>query len=289
MDKMRLIAAWCVLLGWSVCVHSAEPNAGDVYLKAMGMAAKWDKDAERISSWDELPLDEAKKLAIQGKEALELLSAATKLKECDWKVDTAGPKDVDMSFLSGAKLLCQMGELQARIDLEERKTADGMDRLCELMVMGRRLREIPIAVARFIGGGCELSAINEAAMYLPDIHAGEARKLLKLVEEKPKTPSRESVVEAEARVTPLADQKELGGLAERLKPQDGWINSTRAMFAAALAERIEGEEALRSAKDPAGGQPFGIRKFEGGYELSSKALWKGKPVTLVVGKEKAGK
>ena len=58
----------------------------------------------------------------------------------------------------------------------------------------------------------------------------------------------------------------------------------RALFSAAIAVQLEGQNALKDHLDPVGGGRFETVPFKGGYELRSKLkLQDDKPVTLTVG------
>jgi hypothetical protein len=253
----------------------------------MVMAARWEKDSGQLQKWDELPLDEAKKLAPQGKAAMEQLSAATKLKDCDLKVDLKAMGDVDASFLNGAKLLCQMACLHARLDLESGKTAEGLERFREVMLMGRRLREVPRGSTRAMGGWCELNGIEGIAIYVPTLHAPESRQVTQFMKTLPESPTREKVLEVEAPLTIGEKRNARNRFLEWFKAQDDGLDATRAMFAVALAERIEGEAALKGAEDPISQRPFDYRKWDGGYEITSQTFWpNSKNAKLTVGKEK---
>jgi hypothetical protein len=58
----------------------------------------------------------------------------------------------------------------------------------------------------------------------------------------------------------------------------------RALFKAALAVVQGGRDKLKDIKDPFGNGPFAYRALDKGFELKSKLLVEGKPVTLTVGK-----
>jgi hypothetical protein len=59
-----------------------------------------------------------------------------------------------------------------------------------------------------------------------------------------------------------------------------------AMLLAAIAVVEGGPEKLAGINDPFGDGPFGYRKLEPGFELSSKLQENGKPVKLVIGQKK---
>src|SRR5262249_39814618 len=59
-----------------------------------------------------------------------------------------------------------------------------------------------------------------------------------------------------------------------------------ALFKAALAVVQDGQDKVKDVKDPFGDGPFEYRALDGGFELKSKLLHKGRPVTLVVGHAK---
>jgi hypothetical protein len=60
-----------------------------------------------------------------------------------------------------------------------------------------------------------------------------------------------------------------------------------ALFKAAVAVIQGGPDRLKDIKDPFGDGPFEYRPLAGGFELTSKAMYQGKPVTLVVGQRAA--
>ena len=59
-----------------------------------------------------------------------------------------------------------------------------------------------------------------------------------------------------------------------------------ALFKAAIAVVQGGPDKLKDIKDPFGDGPFEYRALDKGFELKSKLLFKGQPVTLTVGKGK---
>jgi hypothetical protein len=59
-----------------------------------------------------------------------------------------------------------------------------------------------------------------------------------------------------------------------------------ALFKAALAVVQGGPDKLKDVKDPFGDEPFAYRALDKGFELKSKLLYKGQPVSLVVGQAK---
>ena len=60
----------------------------------------------------------------------------------------------------------------------------------------------------------------------------------------------------------------------------------RALFQAAIAVVRGGPDALKEVPDPFGDGPFAYRALDKGFELKSKLLFKGQPVTLTAGKGK---
>jgi hypothetical protein len=63
------------------------------------------------------------------------------------------------------------------------------------------------------------------------------------------------------------------------------IEVRRAMLSAALAVRLEGQDALKNHPDPVVGGTFDYEGFEGGFEMRSKLKEGGdKPLTLTVGR-----
>lgn len=62
-----------------------------------------------------------------------------------------------------------------------------------------------------------------------------------------------------------------------------------AMLLAAIAVVESGPDALKNIKDPFGDGPFEYRPLDKGFELKSKLLYDGKPVTLTVGQKQPAK
>jgi hypothetical protein len=58
-----------------------------------------------------------------------------------------------------------------------------------------------------------------------------------------------------------------------------------ALFTAAVALARGGPDGLKGIKDPFGDGPFEYKVTDGGFELKSKLIFKGQPVTLAVGKK----
>ena len=84
--------------------------------------------------------------------------------------------------------------------------------------------------------------------------------------------------------------KAINPLAETFYPQlDKFLDSQRrhqtqlALFQAALSIVQGGPNKLGNIKDPSGDGPFEYRALDQGFELKSKLLVKGQPLTLIVG------
>jgi len=59
-----------------------------------------------------------------------------------------------------------------------------------------------------------------------------------------------------------------------------------AMLMAAIAVAQDGPAKLKDIKDPFGDRPFEYRALDKGFELKSKLIFEGEPVTLIVGQRK---
>jgi hypothetical protein len=64
------------------------------------------------------------------------------------------------------------------------------------------------------------------------------------------------------------------------------VQTRRALLQAALAVAQGGRDKLKDFQDPFGKGPFEYRALDKGFELKSKLLFKGQPVTLTVGRGK---
>ncbi|MFL5243321.1 MAG: hypothetical protein ACJ8FY_14545 [Gemmataceae bacterium] len=69
-------------------------------------------------------------------------------------------------------------------------------------------------------------------------------------------------------------------------PGERRLQTQIALFKAALAIVQGGQDKVNDIKDPFGAGPFEYRPLNKGFELKSKLLYKGEPVTLVVGQVK---
>jgi hypothetical protein len=73
---------------------------------------------------------------------------------------------------------------------------------------------------------------------------------------------------------------------EKILARERQAQARLAMFQAALAVVQGGRDRLKDFEDPFGKGPFEYRALDKGFELKSKLLFKGQPVTLTVGKGK---
>jgi hypothetical protein len=69
----------------------------------------------------------------------------------------------------------------------------------------------------------------------------------------------------------------------RLVPTERRIQTQRALFKAALAIVQGGPEKLKGSQDPYGDGPFEYRALDKGFELRSRLVVRGQPLTLTVG------
>jgi hypothetical protein len=85
---------------------------------------------------------------------------------------------------------------------------------------------------------------------------------------------------------PLAElfipMKGLGGLRKR----DAEMRARMALLRAAVAVAQGGPEKRKAFRDPFGDGPFDYRALQGGFELKSKLLIQGRPITLTAGRPK---
>jgi hypothetical protein len=73
---------------------------------------------------------------------------------------------------------------------------------------------------------------------------------------------------------------------DRLLAKEHRHQARMAMLLAGIAVAEGGEAKLKEIKDPFGTGPFGYRLLEKGFELKSKLVYEGQPVTLVIGQRK---
>ena len=85
-------------------------------------------------------------------------------------------------------------------------------------------------------------------------------------------------------VNPLADQ--ILPLNDFMLATERRTQTRMALFNAALAVVQGGPDKLKDIKDPFGDGPFEYRALDKGFELKSKLLFNGQPVSLTVGNGK---
>jgi hypothetical protein len=73
---------------------------------------------------------------------------------------------------------------------------------------------------------------------------------------------------------------------DQLKAKEDRHTARMAMLLAAIAYVEGGQAKLNPLKDPFGSGPFALRQLDKGFELKSKLMYEGQPVTLVVGQRK---
>jgi hypothetical protein len=74
---------------------------------------------------------------------------------------------------------------------------------------------------------------------------------------------------------------------EEIQAKEHRNEARMAMLLAAIGVSESGPERLKDIQDPFGDGPFEYRPLDKGYELRSKLLFEGKPVTLTVGRRKS--
>src|SRR5262245_2562587 len=72
---------------------------------------------------------------------------------------------------------------------------------------------------------------------------------------------------------------------EKVAASERRNRTQRALFRAAISIVQGGADKVKETMDPFGDGPFEYRAFDGGFELKSKYVYKGQPVTLTVGRE----
>jgi hypothetical protein len=73
---------------------------------------------------------------------------------------------------------------------------------------------------------------------------------------------------------------------DQIRSKEQRAQARMAMMLAGIAVVESGPEKLKDLKDPFGSGPFEYRALDKGFELKSKLLFEGQPVTLVIGQAK---
>ena len=280
------IFACAAVLLFTGPARGQEVNAADLYREALNQVPTSDQAVRTIKNSDESPLADARRTVAEGKVALDLVSRATTATKVDWGLDFGGKVGPDLSFLNDLRGLSGLAALQARVRLAEGKVREAAEGLWGAMVMGRRIQRMPTLITRMLGATVEISAFHQLAAAMPALDEGSAKSLAERFDSLPPPPALREVQAVEDR---LAGEAAPAEALEKQAAFDGWAAANRAMFRAALAHRTGGDAALAKVKDPFGDVPFAIRKYDGGYELTSKLVYRGKPVTLSVGKMEGGR
>ncbi len=268
-------------------VFAAERNAPEIYRQALSAVPIDKETVEQLKKYDEISIEEGRKIVTANAATLKLLMEGSEVAQCDWKIAATG--DPDLSFLSNMWGLLFLSDLQARVSASDGKVADAMKTLRGAIILARRVQQIPFPITRLLGEGTQGSALNNAAIYLPQADKDSIEALLAAVDAPVKLPSIDEVMSA---VFQTSDYRAKPPTAEeRIKIKNAlqnMENTTRAyteIFRAACAWRLKGEDAMKKIADPFGDGPFAVKKWEGGFELTSKLTIRGNPVSLTIGKE----
>lgn len=273
---------------WADAAGAAGPNAADVYRQAFQAAPSDKETVEQLRDYDKIPIEDARKIVARYSAAMKAVADAGAVAACDWKIAAVG--DADLSFLNQARSLSELIGLQARISAADGKPDEAIRPLAAAITMGRRLQQIAFPVARLVGQSIQGSAMNNAAACLPQAGKASCALLTAALDAAITVPSIEEAIKAEFQTTPYRAQPPGPADRDRIKASlEGVDNATATMakmLAAGIVWRTEGEEAMnKKVPDPFGNGPFAIRKWQGGFELTSKLSVRGHPVSMVIGKE----
>jgi hypothetical protein len=228
-----------------------------------------------------LPAQAAKVVRRQIASALQFQAEASQLPVCDWGVDySPGPATLSADF-----------DREEAVLVRGKETA--LVRLASRDVVPLQLRLNPSQVAAL------MEALGRPAdmQQTPDewvMKCGGAASLLNGLDELGK--HLDAVAQLDGWVPPeqieameKAAARRSGLLGETLMP--AVAAAYQRHFAALVRERMllaavrwqRGDPAAAEATDPTDGRPFERHAVPGGYELVSRAVVKGKPVTLRIG------
>jgi hypothetical protein len=272
--------ATVALLSCGIAPAAERDNAADLYRDALQAVPIAPEDLATLQ--DPKPSPEASRtLLAKGAKSLKLMHDAAAISKCDWDIDISGKSNIDLAFLSPARPLWGLAELQVNSRMAEGKREEAAAILSDVLVMGRRVQGIGLVVPRLVGFALENGAIDLTAEHLPQFDAKSVRRLSETFEKLPLPPSLDDELAADKRTTGQDVNPES---IPPLKAGAQRTDVIRAMFVAVLKAPQGGAESFRSTKDPIDGKPFGYRALSHGYQLSSTLLYKGEPVTLDVGK-----
>ena len=334
-------------------------NAALKYWQAFGLLPRPDKArAKVLDDWKSVPLDAAALKVIEdSKEALIYLHRAAQIGPCDWGLSLEDGPGTLMPHLSKARELMHVALFRARYEFETGKFQPAVDDVADTLALARHTGSGGMFLSVLVQNAIEVSALELAARYLPDVDAAALKRLAERVDGLPAGATPRSALRVEKEYCPPALMQQLkqssfpgdqalqailaaaGGpkgpakllqgmgpyydemdrllalppepfkegvaelnkkaaanpfaklllpALEKVYEADQRMRAKKAMFRAALAVLQGGRERLKDYPDPFGTGPFEYRALGKGFELRSKLIHLGNPVTLQVGPPAAG-
>lgn len=266
---------------WTVWLD--EHGAALVLLARQCVASRADAEdvvqEKLLHEWNKVPLDAtALKLIDSSRSSRMYLHRGARLQRCDWSLDYQDGIGLLLPHLAKARDLARLVALHARQEFAQGHWQAGVEDTTAILGLARHVGADPIMICLLVSYAIESIAIEATAPYLPELKA-LAPRLLADFEALPAAATFPQTV--------LNEKKHMAGwLIEKLKEEEQRNQAQIALFKAALAVVRGGPGKLKDLKDPFDDGPFEYRAVGNGFELKSKLIFKGEPVTLVVGQTK---
>ena len=254
--------------------------------------------------------------------ALNMLLRGAEAKGCDWSAEKQQGLQALMAHLSPAREITRLACLRARYHLKQGKPQAAIDDLMAALTLGRHVGTDTPMICYLVWIAIESAVIDTTAAHLTALDRTMLKALMERLERVPAGGSLVTMFKAEreytAKTTPPGHPlykdavklyEELGEIADlppgefekkvktmrnpllqshgpsavRTSYLGAEARSKTAMLKAAIVVLLEGNEAIKSVKDPYGDGPFAYTKLTTGFRLQGKLMVKSKPVTLTVG------
>ena len=268
------------------------------------------------------PMDKTtEKIIKKSAAALKMLRRGAGIKHCDWGLDKKAGVAALVPHLPKARQMARLACLAARYHLHQGKQKAAVDDLMAALALSHHLGEKGPLVGFLVQVAIESIVVETTAKHLRHFSPATLKILGKRISAVPaggslasalrhekdflidqkNNPFYKQAIELNAELAKIADLspdefakkiktiknpliKIQGPVLQRSCYIYAAVRAKTAMLKAAIAIRLGGKDKIKSTKDPYGDGPFRYKATKEGFELSSKLMMDGKPVTLTVGK-----
>jgi hypothetical protein len=146
-------------------------NAAMKYWQAFAMLPTLDRGQQKIlQEWNKVPLDAAtRQLVERSDRSRTYLYRGAKLPHCDWSLDYQDGILLVLPHGPRAMTLARLAGLHARQEFEQGHGKAGWKDVTAVLKLARHVERDPMLIIRLLGYRIEMTAIEAAAPYLPEL------------------------------------------------------------------------------------------------------------------------